>query len=267
MLLARRHRRGARRASIRLRDQYELALVTLPLARARLYVTMKNYLDLVALRARESERGRTAERYRYELGELVVDRARDLVGARHRQAARAHPREEPLRHRRRRRQRLHRRGRRRSIRASARCASRCRRTTRSTSTSREFTFPVDDKIDRRARRHLAAADQHPDIYDLRAATVQLRSAASTRVGYRTRSMLRVPLINQRDEVIGVIQLINKSARTASRSAHGAERRRRAGRAVRQALRGAARHAGRRRPASRSRTRSCTRRSGACSRAS
>ena len=55
-----------------LRDKYELALVTLPLARARLYVTMKNYLDLVALRAREFERGRTAERYRYELGELVA---------------------------------------------------------------------------------------------------------------------------------------------------------------------------------------------------
>src|SRR4051794_3819089 len=30
-----------------LRDRYDLALVTLPLARARLYVTMKNYLDLV----------------------------------------------------------------------------------------------------------------------------------------------------------------------------------------------------------------------------
>ena len=46
-------------------------VVTLPLARARLYVTMKNYLDLVALRARDAERGRTAERYRYELGELI----------------------------------------------------------------------------------------------------------------------------------------------------------------------------------------------------
>ncbi|HEX8952682.1 MAG TPA: hypothetical protein VF945_12590, partial [Polyangia bacterium] len=54
-----------------LRDRYELAVVTFPLSRARLYVTMKNYLDLVALRAREFERGRTAERYRYELGELV----------------------------------------------------------------------------------------------------------------------------------------------------------------------------------------------------
>ena len=49
------------------RDRYELAVVNLPISRARLYVTLKNYFDLLALRRKAAEGGR----FRYEIGELV----------------------------------------------------------------------------------------------------------------------------------------------------------------------------------------------------
>ena len=62
-----------------------------------------------------------------------------------------------------------------------------------------------------------AADQHPRPVRARAARqepVGLRhdKRSIARSATRTRSMLTVPMINQRDEVIGVIQLINKRAR-------------------------------------------------------
>jgi HD-GYP domain-containing protein (c-di-GMP phosphodiesterase class II) len=186
-----------------LRDKYELALVTLPLARARLYVTMKNYLDLVALRAREFERGRTAERYRYELGELVsiaraisserdIDQLLGLILEKSRYVTGAdagsvyivegqslNPRERTVRF----------------------------MVSQNDSIDINFsehTFPVDDKtIVGKAiiKRELI------NIADLQREKVDRRFDASS--GYQTRSMLTVPMINQRDEVIGVIQLINK----------------------------------------------------------
>jgi HD-GYP domain-containing protein (c-di-GMP phosphodiesterase class II) len=186
-----------------LRDKYELALVTLPLARSRLYVTMKNYLDLVALRAREFERGRTAERYRYELGELVsiaraisserdIDKLLGLILEKSRYVTGAdagsvyivegqslNPRERTVRF----------------------------MVSQNDSIDINFsehTFPVDDKtIVGKAiiKRELI------NIADLQREKVDRRFDASS--GYQTRSMLTVPMINQRDEVIGVIQLINR----------------------------------------------------------
>src|SRR6202042_394317 len=50
----------------------------------------------------------------------------------------------------------------------------------------------------------------PDVYDLPAgSTFQFDPSLDRRTGYVTRSMLVAPLITQRDEGIGVIQLINK----------------------------------------------------------
>src|SRR5205823_2104672 len=49
-----------------LRDRTDLALLSLPISRARLYVTVRNYLELVSLRIRSTERGRWVERYRVE---------------------------------------------------------------------------------------------------------------------------------------------------------------------------------------------------------
>ncbi len=191
-----------------LRDRYELALVTLPLARARLYVTMKNYLDLVALRAREQERGRTAEKYRSELGELVsiaraisserdigkllgliLERSRYVTGADAGsvyivEGQSLNPRERTVRF----------------------------MVSQNDSVEINFsehTFPVDDKtvvgraIISRTLINIPdlAREKHDRRFDLSS-------------GYQTRSMLTVPMINQRDEVIGVIQLINRRKENA-----------------------------------------------------
>ena len=191
-----------------LRDRYELALVTLPLARARLYVTMKNYLDLVALRAREQERGRTAEKYRSELGELVsiaraisserdIDKLLGLILERSRYVTGAdagsvyivegqslNPRERTVRF----------------------------MVSQNDSIDINFsehTFPVDDKtIVGRA----IISRQVINIPDLAREKHDRRFDLSS--GYQTRSMLTVPMINQRDEVIGVIQLINRRKEAA-----------------------------------------------------
>jgi HD-GYP domain-containing protein (c-di-GMP phosphodiesterase class II) len=186
-----------------LRDRYELACVTLPLSRARLYVTMKNYLDLVALRAREFERGRTAERYRYELGELVsiaraisserdigkllgliLEKSRYVTGADAGsvyivEGQSLNPRERTVRF----------------------------MVSQNDSVDINFsehTFPVDDKtIVGRA----IISRQLINIPDLAREKHDRRFDQSS--GYQTRSMLTLPMINQRDEVIGVIQLINR----------------------------------------------------------
>ncbi len=49
-----------------------------------------------------------------------------------------------------------------------------------------------------------------DVYNLPAdSTVQFDPSFDKRVGYRTKSILAVPLVSAQDEVIGVVQLINK----------------------------------------------------------
>jgi HD-GYP domain-containing protein (c-di-GMP phosphodiesterase class II) len=76
--------------------------------------------------------------------------------------------------------------------------------------SREFTMPLSD----RSIAGTAALTKTPlsiqDVYHLPAgSTFQFDPSFDRRTGYVTRSMLVAPLISQRDEVIGVIQLINK----------------------------------------------------------
>jgi HD-GYP domain-containing protein (c-di-GMP phosphodiesterase class II) len=186
-----------------LRDRADLAVMTLPISRTRLYVTLKNYLDLVQTRSRLSERGRWAERYKYELGELIaISRAiaseRDihkllgLILEKSRYITNAdagsvyivegqalNPRERTLRF----------------------------MISQNDSVQidfREFTLPIDEKsIVGRA----VIERQVINIADLTKVAHDRRFDEST--GYQTRSMLTVPMVNQRDEVIGVIQLINK----------------------------------------------------------
>jgi HD-GYP domain-containing protein (c-di-GMP phosphodiesterase class II) len=76
--------------------------------------------------------------------------------------------------------------------------------------SREFTVPLSD----RSMAGSAALGKKtlniPDVYALpQGGTVYFDPSFDRRTGYITRSMLVAPLISQRDEVIGVIQLINK----------------------------------------------------------
>jgi HD-GYP domain-containing protein (c-di-GMP phosphodiesterase class II) len=76
--------------------------------------------------------------------------------------------------------------------------------------SREFVMPIS----RRSISGCAALDKKlinlPDVYELPPGSpFGFDRRFDDITGYRTKSMLVVPLISQRDEVIGIIQLINK----------------------------------------------------------
>ena len=76
--------------------------------------------------------------------------------------------------------------------------------------SREFVMPMNN----RSIAGSAAMDKKviniADVYELAAgSSFGFDRRFDERTGYRTKSMLVAPLISQRDEVIGVIQLINK----------------------------------------------------------
>jgi HD-GYP domain-containing protein (c-di-GMP phosphodiesterase class II) len=76
--------------------------------------------------------------------------------------------------------------------------------------SREFTMPLSDRSVAGCAALRKKTLNIADVYDLPAgSTFNFDSTFDRRTGYVTRSMLVAPLISQRDEVIGVIQLINK----------------------------------------------------------
>ncbi len=76
--------------------------------------------------------------------------------------------------------------------------------------SREFTMPLSDRSLAGSAALGKKALNIPDVYDLpKGTSVYFDPSFDRRTGYFTRSMLVAPLISQRDEVIGVIQLINK----------------------------------------------------------
>jgi HD-GYP domain-containing protein (c-di-GMP phosphodiesterase class II) len=83
--------------------------------------------------------------------------------------------------------------------------------------SREFTMPLSDRSIAGSAALQRASKNIPDVYDLPAgSTFHFDPSFDRRTGYLTRSMLVVPLISQRDEVIGVIQLINKKRDSAAK---------------------------------------------------
>jgi HD-GYP domain-containing protein (c-di-GMP phosphodiesterase class II) len=196
-----------------LRDEGELATLTLPVQPARLYVTIKNYLELMAARARANEKGRWADRYRYELGELIaiaraISSERDIhkllglileksryvtgadAGSVYIVEGRAlNPRERTLRF----------------------------MVSQNDSIAidfREFTLPVDDRSIVGRAVISRQSINIPDLYALEQPDKNPWGFVhdkqfDRKTGYQGRSMLTVPMINQRDDVIGVIQLINK----------------------------------------------------------
>jgi HD-GYP domain-containing protein (c-di-GMP phosphodiesterase class II) len=83
--------------------------------------------------------------------------------------------------------------------------------------SREFTMPMSDRSIAGAAAVQKTALNIPDVYDLPAgSTFHFDPSFDRRTQYLTRSMLVAPLISQRDEVIGVIQLINKKRDTGQK---------------------------------------------------
>jgi HD-GYP domain-containing protein (c-di-GMP phosphodiesterase class II) len=76
--------------------------------------------------------------------------------------------------------------------------------------SREFTMPLSERSIAGSAALNKTSLRIPDVYDLPAgSTFNFDPSLDRRTGYVTRSVLVAPLISQRDEVIGVIQLINK----------------------------------------------------------
>lgn len=76
--------------------------------------------------------------------------------------------------------------------------------------SREFVMPLSNRSIAGSAALAKKAINIADAYDIPAgAPYAFDRRFDEKIGYRTKSILAVPLVSQRDEVIGVIQLINK----------------------------------------------------------
>ena len=88
--------------------------------------------------------------------------------------------------------------------------------------SREFVIPMSNRSIAGSAALNRKSINIADVYELPAGTpFGFDKSFDEKIGYVTKSMLTVPLISQRDEVIGVIQLINKKKTPESRL-HGRE---------------------------------------------
>jgi HD-GYP domain-containing protein (c-di-GMP phosphodiesterase class II) len=195
------------------RGRAPVAALVLPSSRERLAVELRNLVELAATRAQTQERDRSIERYRYELSELIaiaraISSERDigkllgLILEKTRYVTDADagsvyiveglglpPLERTLRF----------------------------MVSQNDSLQidfREFSLPVDKKSI--VGRAVIAAEiiNIPDLYQLDRPGqnpwgFHHDKQFDRKTGYQGRSMLTVPMINQRDEVIGVIQLINR----------------------------------------------------------
>jgi HD-GYP domain-containing protein (c-di-GMP phosphodiesterase class II) len=174
-----------------------------------LYLATHRALELLEAKARAEARGRWLRRYRYELGELIhiaramttvrdVDKLLGVILEKSRFVTGAdagsiyivepHPSE------------------------PGKVVLRFKLTQNDSVTfdSREFTMPLSDRSIAGAAALQKRPLNIPDVYDLpEGSTFHFDPSFDGRIGYLTRSMLTIPLISQRDEVIGVIQLINK----------------------------------------------------------
>ncbi|HEX4352044.1 MAG TPA: HD domain-containing phosphohydrolase, partial [Polyangiales bacterium] len=81
--------------------------------------------------------------------------------------------------------------------------------------AQEFTLPLSLRSIAGASALIKQPINTPDVYALdESKPYRFDSSFDERTGYRTRSLLTVPLISAQDEVIGVIQLINRREQRA-----------------------------------------------------
>lgn len=175
----------------------------------RLMLSIRNAFELLELKERAENRARWLRRYRYEAGTLI-ESARDL--------ARERDIEKLL----------------------ATVLERCRYLAGADAGSIYIVEGTDPDVTRRQLRFKLSQNESlalpsgefvmpismrsiagsvaitrktvtiEDVYNLPSdSTVQFDPSFDKRVGYRTRSILAVPLVSAQDEVIGVVQLINK----------------------------------------------------------
>jgi HD-GYP domain-containing protein (c-di-GMP phosphodiesterase class II) len=174
-----------------------------------LYLAAHRAFELLETKGRAEARGRSLRRYRYELGELldiaramttvrdvdkllgvILEKSRFVTGA---DAGSIYIVE-------------------RAAGAGGATALRFKLTQNESVAfdSREFTMPLSERSIAGSAARNKTSLRIPDVYDLPpGSSFQFDSSLDRRTGYVTRSMLVAPLISQRDEVIGVIQLINK----------------------------------------------------------
>jgi HD-GYP domain-containing protein (c-di-GMP phosphodiesterase class II) len=199
-----------------LRDRGVMVPLGLPVSPERLVVELRNAAELIALRRTADERARWVDRYRYEIGELIeiaraigserdvrkllaliLEKCRQITGA---DAGSLYILESDGRHVDVTQQRL--------------------RFILSQNDSlqidfREFTLPVDAKsivgASVLARRPINIRDLYRLDQDTNPWGFRHDKSFDTKTGYQTRSILTVPMFNHSDEVIGVVQLINKKA--------------------------------------------------------
>jgi HD-GYP domain-containing protein (c-di-GMP phosphodiesterase class II) len=184
-----------------------------------LYLAAHRALELLEAKGRAEARGRSVRRYRYELGELIhiaramttvrdVDKLLGLILEKSRFVTGADAGSiyilEPL---------------------GTQTLLRFKLTQNDSVAfdSREFTMPLSDRSMAGSAALNKTTLNIPDVYGLpEGSTFAFDPSFDRRTGYVTRSMLVAPLISQRDEVIGVIQLINKKREPSRKLANMAD---------------------------------------------
>jgi HD-GYP domain-containing protein (c-di-GMP phosphodiesterase class II) len=185
------------------------SVIEAPPSGEELYLAAHRAFELLETKGRAESRGRSLRRYRYELGELldiaramttvrdvdkllgvILEKSRFVTGA---DAGSIYIVEHPPG-------------------AGGATVLRFKLTQNESVAfdSREFTMPLSERSIAGSAALRKTPLRIPDVYDLPAgSTFQFDPSLDRRTGYVTRSMLVAPLVSQRDEVIGVIQLINK----------------------------------------------------------
>jgi HD-GYP domain-containing protein (c-di-GMP phosphodiesterase class II) len=81
---------------------------------------------------------------------------------------------------------------------------------------RQFTLPIDTRSIAGYAAATGEAVNIHDVYRIRKHPFRQNRDFDKKFGYRTKSMLVVPMKNQKDEVIGVLQLINSKKRAGAK---------------------------------------------------
>ncbi len=183
------------------------------------YVAIQRALELLDTKSRAERRGKWLRRYRYELGELVniaramttersldrlfsviLEKSRYVTGA---DAGSLYVVEGEEK--------------------NARLRFKLTQNDSLSFDSREFTMPISNRSIAGTVALSKKPLNLPDVYDLpKGSSFSFDRSFDERIGYRTKSMLVMPLISQRDEVIGVIQLINKKREPEKKVTSAAE---------------------------------------------
>ncbi|MBX3275054.1 MAG: GAF domain-containing protein [Sandaracinaceae bacterium] len=191
----------------RLPDRVVVATLADASATNALKLTLDGTLERVQLRIKAESRSRSIRRYRYELGELVeiaraitqerdIDRLLDLILEKSRFITGADAGSiYVVEHAEDGTPRLHF-----KLSQNESCEFE----------SSEFTIPVSTRSIAGAAVVTRRPINIPDVYEIGPGEpFSFDRSFDERVGYRTKSMITMPMISAEDEVIGVIQLINK----------------------------------------------------------